>query len=282
MLNKDEIEGIAKATAEIVKAVPVYQDTVQPVAQEVGKSLKTLGGVINIALAPLSAMVYGFDLIKQKLGEELEKRLSSTLPENVVAPQLQVVGPLLEKYKYVHENEDLSQMFVNLLANAMDKNQIQKAHPSFVNIISELSPDEAKLIKIIDIETSLPKLDIKLKYKTEDGKDDGFIYTYINFTLLGEKAKLGYPELTPSYISNLERLNIISSPVGHLTESYTDGELYKPLEEHVSIKNLQENLKKTNKNQEIELVQGIIKKTDFGRLFMAAVLNQNINKDKKS
>lgn len=268
-MNKDEIEGVGKVAAEIIKAVPVYQDAAQPVAQEVGKALKTLGGVVNVALAPLEAMVYGYGVIKEQLKNRLEKRLAKTPPENIVTPRLQVVGPLLEKYKYIHESEDLSWMFVNLLANAMDKNKVQKAHPSFVNVISELSPDEARLVQTLFDEEVLPKIDVRLKTKPKEGESKGHVYAFINFTTLGDKAKLEYPDLTPSYLSNLERLNIISCPTGSFQESYTNKEYYKDLEEHPIILDYKKSL---SEDKEIEIVQGSITITDFGKMFMDAVL----------
>lgn len=262
------VADTTKAAAEVLKAVPVYQDAIQPVAQEVGKSLKTIGGVINVALSPLAAMVYGFEIIKVQLKERLEKKLSKTPPENIITPKLQLVGPLIDNYKYVHDCEDLSEMFVNLLAKAMDKDQVKKAHPSFVRIITELSPDEARLLKLISSELVLPKLDIK----SVDPKDAsaGFDYLYINFSNLGERAELTYPELTPSYLSNLERLNIISCPVNSLGNSYANTEVYKELEDHPMISALQEEYKKIGK--EIETEKRIIEKTDFGKLFLNAVL----------
>ncbi|MBI2096633.1 MAG: DUF4393 domain-containing protein [Candidatus Sungbacteria bacterium] len=269
MPNKDEIDAVAKAAAEIVKATPVYQDAVQPVAQEIGRALKTLGGAINVALSPIAAMVYGYESIRENLKMRLEKRLAKTPPENIVVPKLQVVGPLLEKYKYVHDNDDLSQMFINLLANAMDKEKVQKAHPSFVNVISELSPDEARLVKLIAKETVLPKLDIQVKSKT--GDDTGHVYFMTNFTLLGEKAALAYPDLTPSYLSNLERLSIISCPVGSFQESYIHKDIYKPLEDHKLINKIRESVK-GREGVEIKTVQGIIRITEFGQMFMDAVL----------
>lgn len=270
-MKKDDVDAVVKAVGEIVKEVPVYKDAVQPVAQEIGKALKTVGGVINVALAPFAAMVYGWDIIKKQLNERLEKRLKNIPPENIITPQLQVVGPLLDKYRYVHQNEELSNMFINLLANAMDKDQVQKAHPSFVNIISELSPDEARLIKVIAKTNGIPKLDIRAKDKSKENK--GYIYVFVNFTLLGKKSKLQYADLAPSYLSNLERLNIISCPIGE-GESYTDKTLYKELEEDEFVTKLREDLKV--ENQEIEIVQGVIETTDFGKLFIEAVLTTEV------
>ena len=265
MLNKDELDAITTLAKEVVK--PAYTDAVQPVAQEVGKALKTVGGVINVALAPLAIMVYGYETIKNRLNDRLEVRLSKVAPENIVSPDPQIVGPLLDKYKYVHDKEGLSDMFVNLLANAMDKDQVKKAHPSFVNVISELSPDEARLLKKIATSEVLPKLDVRVREKTPG--NPGYQYVLTNFTDLGSIASLNYPDLASTYISNLERLNIVSCTIGDFQESYTNKEHYKPLQDSPIIRDLRESVKD---KYDVEIKEGIIKITEFGKLFLNAVL----------
>lgn len=267
-MNQDEVNALATVTTAAIKATPVYDDAIQPVAKELGKALKTLGGVINVALTPLALLVYGYEKIQEQLRERLEQRLSKIKPENIVTPRLQVVGPLLERYKYIHDNEDLSEMFINLLANAMDKDSIQKAHPSFVNIISELSPDEAKLIKTISQETVLPKLDIRVQSKAS--MESGYSYVYINFTLLGEKAELVYPDLTPSYLSNLERLRIITCNFGS-REAYANKDHYKDLDVDQKLADIKKQYESTHR---VDVIRGIIRVTDFGNMFMNAVLQQ--------
>ncbi len=49
------------AAADLAKAVPVYEDAIQPVAKEAGKALGTIGQVVNVALAPLRGMIWGWD-----------------------------------------------------------------------------------------------------------------------------------------------------------------------------------------------------------------------------
>jgi hypothetical protein len=267
-VSKNIVDSTTKAAAEILKAVPVYEDALQPVAKEVGKALKTVGGVINIALTPLSAMVYGWDVIKDQLKIRLEKRLSKVSLNNIVSPSLQVVGPLLDRYKYVHNNEELANMFVNLLANAMEKNNVEKAHPSFVNIISELSPDEAKIIKHFSRHPLLPKIDVKIRSKEQDTK--GYIYVVQNFTLLGSEAKLDFPDMTTSYISNLERLKIITCSSGQFQEYIVKEGSYDPLEKDMLISNIKSQYESTHN---IEIVKGHIRTTEYGNMFMRAVLD---------
>jgi hypothetical protein len=257
MADDSEIKTIVEATSELLKAVPVYQDALQPAAKEIGKALGTVGGIINVALAPLAAVVYGYDSIKDKLKQRLEKKMSDIPPDKIIKPPLQVVGPLLQKYVFVYESEDLSEMFINLLACAMNSEQTKNAHPSFVSIISEIST-----------ERFLPKLDIVAKVKTTENQE-GYLPMYSNFTLLGEKAELQNPELTPSYLSNLERHMIIRCSTGMLQDSYTYERVYTPLEEHAFVKKMKELVLP---NKVIEVRKGTIEITDFGKLFISAVL----------
>src|SRR5437660_3060641 len=154
---------LAKAVAEITKNVPIYEDALQPVMKQVGKSLGTIGGLINVALAPVALMVYRYEVMQKKLESRLEEKLRDVEPATIIQPPLPVVGPLIERYRFVHDDPELADMFENLLANAMDIATVKRAHPAFVQIISELSSEEAKLVKTIAGEPVLPKLDVSAR-----------------------------------------------------------------------------------------------------------------------
>ena len=59
--DKESTGGIIKQTVDSVtaltKAIPIYQDAVQPLAKETGKALGTIGKAVNVALAPISLVV---------------------------------------------------------------------------------------------------------------------------------------------------------------------------------------------------------------------------------
>ena len=60
-------------------------------------------------------------------------------------------------------SEELRNMYANLLAASMLKDEKENAHPSFVEIIKQLSPDEAKLLKkISESGDAYPLIDVKL------------------------------------------------------------------------------------------------------------------------
>ena len=63
------VEGAINAITGLVKAVPVYDEVVQPAAKEVGKSLETVAKVVNVALAPLRMLVWGYESFRFSIFE---------------------------------------------------------------------------------------------------------------------------------------------------------------------------------------------------------------------
>jgi hypothetical protein len=269
MVTDDVIKSTGEAVAKIVEKVPVYEDAIQPLAKEVGKALGTVGGLINLALAPISVMVQGYGYIREDITRRLEEKLRKTSPEKIVQPPLSVVGPLIERYRYVHDDPELSEMFVNLLANAMDADHVRKAHPAFVQVISQLCADEAKLIRALPERNPVPKLDIGAKSQDERGESP----VLYNFTHLPKKAGIeGSGDLVYSYIDNLIRLGLLDTAYGVLSDAFVDETVYEPLTSDPAIKSL-EGLA-SGHGRTISIHKGTIRITPFGRLFMDAVLKK--------
>lgn len=76
---------IIDSTTALVKAIPIYDDAVQPAAKEVGKALSTLGKTVNVLLAPLSALVWGYDQVQQFLEKTVAEKLEN-VPECLCEP----------------------------------------------------------------------------------------------------------------------------------------------------------------------------------------------------
>jgi hypothetical protein len=65
MTDENQIRDVVDAVTGVAKAVPVYQDVVQPAAQEIGKALQTVAKTVHVVLAPVSALVWGYDQVKE-------------------------------------------------------------------------------------------------------------------------------------------------------------------------------------------------------------------------
>jgi hypothetical protein len=70
-MSDNKVAETITAVEGFVKAVPVYQDLLQPAVREAGKSLETVTKAVNLALAPLRLLV----LTGEQLEEYLVRRI---------------------------------------------------------------------------------------------------------------------------------------------------------------------------------------------------------------
>ena len=263
--KSSNVADIANAVAAVAKEVPIYQDAIQPAAQEVGKALGTVAKLVNVALAPVSALVWGYDQIREFTATKVAEKLKDIPPEKIVTPSPNVAGPAIEALRYTGHEESLSEMYASLLATAMNKDTVKKAHPAFVDIIKQLTPDEAKIVKgfyndsatypIVNIKAALPNKQLS----------EGYVVVLTNFSQIGERAGCEFTDLVPAYLNNLIRMGLCEIPEG---VSYTSEEWYKPLNDHMRVKLTQEIYKKQERETEIE--KRVLVVTDFGKQFAQA------------
>lgn len=68
-------------------------------------------------------------------------------PDRFILPALPMAGKIFRDSEYDETETPIWEMWIQLLARACDKDRVGEAHPSFPWIISQLSSDEAKLLK---------------------------------------------------------------------------------------------------------------------------------------
>lgn len=235
MTEESKIRDVVDAVTGVAKAIPVYQDLAQPAVQELGKALHTVTKTVHVALAPVSILVWGYDQIKDFVSNKVTERLQNIPPENIVTPKANVAGPLLESLKYTGHEESLSDMYANLLAAAMDKSTASGAHPAFVEIIKQLTPDEAKLVGLFVLNIPFPLLNVRKEFRNPTPEKTGGYDIFVNFSLLGRIAGVEHISHTPTYIDNLCRLGLCEIPPMF---QYTDPKAYEPLENSAEIQQL--------------------------------------------
>lgn len=87
------------------------------------------------------------ELNMQLYKDSIAQKIVAIPEENLKDPPLSIVGPALEASKYYIEEENLREMFAKLIASSMDERHNDIAHPSFVEIIKQLSPNDAIFLK---------------------------------------------------------------------------------------------------------------------------------------
>src|SRR5687768_2856177 len=104
------IKSTIEAATGLLKAVPVYQDLLQPSVQQVGKSLQTITKTVNIALAPIKALIWGYEQMEEFITTRVTEKLSKIPEENIVTPPPQVAGPAIEALRYTGHDENLREL----------------------------------------------------------------------------------------------------------------------------------------------------------------------------
>ena len=126
----------------ILPVEQVYKDVAQPAAQEIGEVLQSTIKAARFAVAPIEYLAAQHQRWKRFL-----ERLSKKVPEdNLIEAHPQIAGPVFDGLRYVEESSIIAELFLNLLARAIDKQRVSEAHPAFAQIIGQLSPDEAIVI----------------------------------------------------------------------------------------------------------------------------------------
>ncbi len=259
------LDDVAKATAEIVKAIPVYQDALQPAARELGELAATPLKLLNIALRPVKTIFSAFDLSFDKLDAALVRLLKDVPRENLVEPPPTVAGPVLLAYPFAESEPALRDMFERLLATAMNKNTTSDAHPSFVEIIRQLNPDEARLLGAM---TRPPRkefaaAELHLNNVNEQG------YRAVDRLFDFGDLSLVASDRMPQYVHNLERLGIVEIS---FTKFFTDDELYASFETRRETIELRR-AAATESGTTITVSRGAVSLTAFGVAFIAACVD---------
>ena len=92
-----------------------------------------------------------------------------------------------------------------LLRDAADVGFDEGAHPAFARILTELSPDEARILRLLALEGAQPMVDVRAANLIGNGSQ--LIAQSLN--MLGSKAGLRQRERVPVYLANLVRVNLI-------------------------------------------------------------------------
>ena len=193
---------------ETAKAVAVegYKDVLHPTFKAVGNILALPIQAIDAALTKPKLWVaekqYNYERTKMLLAEKLK----DVSPEKIVEPENYVAIPALQQISYCFDSDELRDMYVNLLATSMNADKKWSVHPAFVDIIKQLTPDEAKLLRYLSRNTHRPYPIIDVNIKSEINK--GFYTLLTNYTDIGDH-ECDYPENISTYLENLDRLKII-------------------------------------------------------------------------
>jgi hypothetical protein len=160
----------------------------------------------------------------------------------------------------------LRDMYANLLAASMDARTAAGAHPCFTDIIRQLTPDEARILRLFALPgRTLPLITVRSELKGDPpvGQARGGVDVLVNFSLLGHEANCQFPHLTASYIGNICRLGLAEIPSD---KHYTADSAYVPLENHPQVIALLRSIE-ASPGFRPAMNRSLVQVTELGKLF---------------
>lgn len=205
LFNKSSESGLLKE---------IYSDIAQPGVKKVGIALETVLDFGNTLLIPIKLMnekskinfVNHMNRYKEKI-ENIESNKLATVP-----PEIGV--PILEKLTYT-TSDVVAELFLNLLTKASSIDTSAPAHPRFIDIVSNVSVDEAKIIEYLTINNlySIPFIIFKASQVNDHSL---FSHSKLDRTGLEKILTFLYPNNVNLYIDNLVSLGILRRREGFM------------------------------------------------------------------
>lgn len=207
----------------------IAKDAFGPAAKRFGKELEPLGGeigevtvqIVRRAIRGGSSIVWGFDQVKDWLQEAVQKRLNGIPQEKLTESNPRILYPTAQALVYTGPDQKIRELFANLIASDMKIETKGDVHPAFVEIIKEMTVEDAKALEFIY--SHGPQRICQYRRTVPNPTDGSPIWhdvaTHISLNL----ADSTFDNVNVS-VSNLERLGMLSMedywPMSELFDRY--------------------------------------------------------------
>lgn len=217
--------------------------------------------VAGLDKSEVEALIRTFGYINKNDVIEIVKEVIESIPEDKrIRPNKRIFVPLIQHLSYSMEEECIKELYKKLLKSTMNSENANKIHPAFLNILSQLSSDEIKILNefTLDAKHNEPLISMRMKNNREEG---------LGITLVKYFSDIGYgkcenPNNICKYLENLERLKIIEIPFGL---KFTDDINYDKLINHSSLKSVRDEIQsKYGVNIIFDYDKMIFRLTNFG------------------
>lgn len=228
MEENNVVKDVAVETTKAL-AKDVYNDALQPTAQNVGGALGTFSGFFNhVVLYPLKKLNIEYEKKAMAFERTMESKYNLLPEDNRVEPQLNIVGPAMESLKYNIMEDDLADMYSNLLISNMDSKTQGLCSPMFIKIIEQLSPKDAIVFRSIYLQCKLtqaiPVCEIKI-VEQENEKKYVLIDEFPRYVTDTKQFGINENDISKS-LQVLSQLGLIEL---NFMRSFTDKTIYEQL-----------------------------------------------------
>lgn len=252
---------------EVIKAAGDVPQ-VKEAASNLGQSAVTLTRAINNVLVPLAAINFAFDKARAyfsgKFQQDIAEKAQTIPQEHIVEPKASIAGPTLQGLAFAHEEPNLKEMYLNLLATAMDGRIASSAHPAFVEIIKQLDSEDARLVRTaLQSPTAIPIVQIHRKLKT--GGYNVLVQHLLDFKSQETGRPIEDPSV-PAMIDNWIRLGLVEVVYDKHLSDPVHYSWVEQRPEFVRLKQAPQGEEAT-----IQYQKGLLNRTELGKRFAKAI-----------
>lgn len=234
------------------------------------------------------------DALEESATKALQERLSKIHQDKIQIPPLHIYGPTVQALSYSIGDTSLRDLFLNLLAKSMDSGCINLPLPAYVEILKQISPDEARIINHIAS---------KIRFLQIGDRHSGFLgyqligglivwaagqlristsgrktYSVKKNHIVSLEVNLDYPENMSTYLDNLRRLGLIeinygitvTGKIDHVDKGiymgYKEGDFYKDIEAQLNDAPKYGDIQSNSEERYIE--KGYMSLTEIGLQFI--------------
>ncbi len=171
-----------------------------------GNRLAAKQAILNRLWAPIAWAFGASEYLKNDFGWELSEKLIDVPEENLLAPKPTVAVPLIQALAYSHEEADLKEMYLNLLAAASTSDRAESVHPSFVEVVKQLSAEECGVLNAILARGRIPV--VRIKQVLENRRRFRLLVRHVLPIYSAAGDPVHQPRLS-SWLGNWERLGLL-------------------------------------------------------------------------
>lgn len=259
----EESKSIKKELLDQAKQTPQFAEGAKSYATRVALRQEILTRMFK----PIAKMLgVANKYFEEDFEADMAKKLADVPEENIVAPKASLAAPAMQHLGYSLDEPSLKELYLNLLATASDGRQPNAAHPSFVEIIKQLSAPELPFLESLlkGPVASHPAIEIRL---TTEGSiaTRRILRHVVEITPATEEAMSN--DMAATYIDNWCRLGLITADY----ETYlSDESEYAWADTHPWYLMAKEKLENET-GETVKYEKGLLTVTSFGIAFARVV-----------
>lgn len=263
-----------KETRKQLQRIAEEHNLLGPAAEAYAKRLAIKQQILLKLYQPLAKLIgVSREYFENDFGVDMAAKTADIPDDDLVSPPPSVAIPAMEGLRYSLDSPNLKEMYLHLLATASDGRRPGEAHPSFAEVIRQLSPEEALLLKDMLLSANVPAVRLK-EHWVKTGRFAIVANHLCNWMEPSNQTQLVMP-LAEMYVDNWVRLGLVEASY----DSWLVSEgLYDWVEQRPELIALRAELaaKPYADNDEDGIVEagfdrGILRRTAFGARFAAAV-----------